>query len=101
LSLNQKNKNISVSYRNISLNLVPWVYGEKILHWFKKRASSDMAQIHFLNQLRQKPFDAHKWLIVFKPHKHAYMCQYWADAAGIRPVLATNGMFTGKLTFIV
>ena len=30
------------------------------------------------------------------PHKHAVMCQYWADAASIGTVLATYGMFTGK-----
>ena len=29
------------------------------------------------------------------PHKHAVMCQYWADAISIGPVLAHNGMFTG------
>jgi len=31
-------------------------------------------------------------------HNHVVMCLYWADAASIGPVLATNGMFTGILT---
>jgi len=30
----------------------------------------------------------------------AIMCQYWADAVSISPVLAHNGMFTGESMFV-